>query len=193
MINVFSVKNNEILIVAPGKANENRIKNDLVWDINGVLTERFSLYKLLITKHPYHYNSIFCTPTTRFSKKYIIFQELDEDFVKRKKINPSEIDQYRRIMDPQKRMNDDVFIEACCLENVDIEYVAIDNINGCLNADVRCRSMAARKKWIVSFSPVYISLFGAKEMRIIINDSDLFERIMCVVMRHCVAQAYNRR
>ena len=50
MLNTYLFKDNEILIDAPGNANKNRIKNDLIWDINNLLTAQFNLYMFFVCK-----------------------------------------------------------------------------------------------------------------------------------------------
>ena len=86
-------------------------------------------------------------------------------------------------------MNDDVFRETCCVENVDIEYVATENIDWLLSIDITGKSMTSLNRWIISLFPVYISLFGSKEMRIVINQSSLLEPIKGIVEKHCVKKA----
>ena len=75
MLNTYLFKGNEILIDAPGNANKNRIKNDLIWDINNLLTDRFHLYMFFVCKKPS--DSVFCIPVSGFREKYIVFQKLD--------------------------------------------------------------------------------------------------------------------
>ena len=89
-------------------------------------------------------------------------------------------------MDPLRQMDDDVFREMCCMENVDIEYVGAENFNQLLNIDIKSRSIMSIKRWIISLFPVYISLFSSKEMRIVINQSGLLEPIKEIVVKYCV-------
>ena len=184
MLNTYLFKGNEILIDAPGNANENRIKNDLIWDINNLLTTQFNLYMFFVCKKPS--DSVFCIPVSGFPKKYVAFQKLDYMFIQRTVLSDNEINCYREIMDPLRKMNDDVFRETCCVENVDIEYVATENIDWLLSIDITGKSMTSLNRWIVSLFPIYISLFGSKEMRIVINQSSLLEPIKGIVVRHCV-------
>lgn len=187
MLNTYLFKGNEILIDAPGNANKNRIKNDLIWDINNLLTTQFNLYMFFVCKKPS--NSVFCIPVSVFPKKYVAFQQLDDMFIQRTVLSDDEINCYREIMDPQRKMNDDVFRETCCVENVDIEYVATENIDWLLSIDITGKSMTSLNRWIISLFPVYISLFGSKEMRIVINQSSLLEPIKGIVEKHCVKKA----
>lgn len=184
MLNTYLFKGNEILINAPGNANKNRIKNDLIWDINNLLTTQFDLYMFFMCKKPS--DSVFCRLVPGFHEKYVAFQKLDDMFVQRTVLSNDEIDSYREIMDPLKKMDDDVFRETCYIENVDIEYVAIENFDRLLNIDMTCKPMTSLNRWIISLFPVYISLFGSKEMRIVINQSDLQESIKGIVVKHCV-------
>ena len=168
MLNTYLFKGNEILINAPGNANKNRIKNDLIWDINNLLTTQFDLYMFFMCKKPS--DSVFCRLVPGFHEKYVAFQKLDDMFVQRTVLSN----------------DDDVFRETCYIENVDIEYVAIENFDRLLNIDMTCKPMTSLNRWIISLFPVYISLFGSKEMRIVINQSDLQESIKGIVVKHCV-------
>ena len=111
MINVFQVKNNEILIESPGKSSVNKIKNDLIWDINQLLLSLgYSLYVFSINRMPI--NSLICFPFTKKPQKYLVINQLDESFINRSKINKNELNNYRRIMDPFYKMSDDVLLMA---------------------------------------------------------------------------------
>lgn len=184
MLNTYLFKGNEILIAAPGESNKNRIKNDLIWDINNFLTIQFNLYMFFVCKKPS--DLAVCIPISDFSKKYIAFQQLDDMFIQRTVLSDDEINCYREIMDPLRKMNDDVFRETCCVENVDIEYVATENIDWLLSINITGKSMTSLNRRIVSLFPIYISLFGSKEMRIVINQSSLIEPIKEIVVKHCV-------
>ena len=187
MLNTYLFKGNEILIDAPGNANKNRIKNDLIWDVNHFLTAKFTLYTFFVCKQPS--NSFFCIPVSTFPKKYLTFQHLDDMFIKRTVLNDDEINYYRAIIDPLRKMNDDVFRETCCVENVDIEYVAAENIDWLLRINIAGKSITSLNRCIISSFPIYISLFGSKEMRIVINQSSLLEPIKEVVKKHCVKKS----
>lgn len=188
MLNRYSFKDNEILICAPGSSDTNRIKNDLIWDVNSLLADRFKLYTFFVSKKPS--DAPFCRRVSDFPPKYISFQKLDDMFVKRRTLSDGEINRYREIMDPSRKMSDDVFGEACCMENVDIEYVAAESFDRLLNANMTSKSKMPLHRWIASLFPVYVSLFGSKEMRIVINRSDLLEPIMAIVTKHCEENAY---
>ena len=184
MLNTYLFKGKEILIDAPGNADKNRIKNDLIWDINNLLTPQFDLYMFFVCKKPS--DSVFCRPVSNFPKKYVSFQKLDDMFVQRTIVSDDEINYYRELMDPLRKMDDVVFRETCCIENADIEYVAIESFNQLLNIDMTSKPIISLKRWIISLFPVYISLFGSKEMRIVINQGGLLEPIKEIVVKHCV-------
>ncbi len=184
MLNTYFFKDNEILIDAPGSANKNRIKNDLIWDINNLLTTQFNLYTFFVCKKPS--DSVFCRLVSSFPKKYLAFQKLDDMFIRQTVLSNDEINCYREIIDPLRKMDDDVFRETCCMENADIEYVAAENFNQLLNIDMASKHITSLSRRIISLFPVYISLFGSKEMRIVINQSDLLESIKRIVVKHCV-------
>ena len=186
MQNFYSFKDNEIFINAPGKTNKNRIKNYLIWDINGFLATEFDLYMFFICKKPS--DSLLCMSTSGVNKKYLVFQKLDDMFLHPKTLSDEELIIYRKTIDPLRRMNDDVFREACSLENADIEYVAVNRADQLLNIDLTCKSITSLKRRIVSVFPVYISLFGAKEIRIVINHNDLLAPIKSIVEKHCMAR-----
>lgn len=183
MLNVYVFRDNELLIDAPGNPNSNIIKSELIWDINNTLAEKFELYMVFVCKKTI--DSGFCRPISFFPKKYLAFQKLDNMFIQRTILSKDEIHCYREMMDPLRKMDDDVFEEACLLENVDMEYVALENINQLSSIDVAGKSKKKLNRWIVSSFPVYISLFGSKEMRIVINQNDLIEPIKEIIEKHC--------
>lgn len=183
MLNTYLIKGNEIFIEARGNANINRIKNDLIWDINNLLNAQYDLYTFYACRSQTDLEYYF--PISGYSRKYVAFKKLDNMFIHRTVLSSEEIKYYRRIMDPSMKMNDDVFRESCCIENVDMEYVAIKDINQLLCVDRHFRTTASFTRWIISSAPVYISLFGAKEMRIVINYSSLLEQIKALVLKHC--------
>ncbi len=183
MKNTYSFHSNSIVIQAPGSANENRIKNALIWDINGFLKSKFDLYTFFVCKKPVE--AAICRPYLGFPKKYIVFQKLDDMFIKYQEVDDAEIRYYRELMDPLRKMSDDVFAEACCLENVDIEYVAVENIQHLFGIKAQHR-LTTLDSWISSMFPVYISLFGAKEVRMFINNHELIKPILDIVMKYCV-------
>lgn len=184
MLNTYSCKGNEILIDAPGSSNKNKIKNDLIWDINSLLNTQFYLYTFFTCKNPP--DSVIYKLVSDFPKKYIAFQKLDDMFIHRNILSDEEINYYRGMMDPSRKMDDDVFRELCCMENVDMEYVATQNCNPLLSIDLAKKPRTSLNRWIISLFPVYISLFGAKEVRIVINQSDLLEPVKRIVVKHCV-------
>ncbi len=184
MLNIYSFNDGEILVDAPGDSNINRIKNDLVWDINDFLMSQFDLYMFFVCNQPS--NSAVCIPVSQFPRKYVLFQKLDNMFFQRTVLSDDEISYYREIMDPFKKMNDDVFRETCCIENVDVEYVAVEDINHLSHLNTMHRSIVPLSRKIALMFPIYISLFGSKEMRILINRSDLLKPIKDIVAKHCV-------
>lgn len=183
MLNTYLIKGNEILINAPGNAKKNRIKNELVWDINSFLATQFELYALFMCKAPPEFT--ICRLVSNFPKKYVAFQKLDEMFIKRKVLSDDELSFYREIMDSSRKINDEVFKEMCCVENVDIEYVATESVDQLLNINMQCNHTTLTRR-ISSLFPVYVSLFGAKEMKILINRSSLLRPIQRIVVAHCV-------
>ena len=52
MLNTYLFKGKEILVEAPGNPNNNRIKNDLIWDINNYLFAQFNLYIFFVCNNP---------------------------------------------------------------------------------------------------------------------------------------------
>ena len=186
MLNTYLFKNNEIFIDAPGNADRNRIKNDLLWDINNFLNIQFDLYTFEVSMKPS--NSLFCIPVSSFVKKYVEFHKLEDMFIQRTALSNDDVNHYRELMDPARKMSDDVFMEACCVENVDMEYVATSNLEHLSGVDIpeKCRSKKFLNSWLISLFPVYISLFASKEMQIVINQSDLLEPIKDIVLKHCM-------
>lgn len=184
MRNTYLIKGNEIVIEAPGNSNTNRIKNDLLWDINKFLDARYDLYTFYTCAH--HEDSDYCLPITGFFDKYVAFRKLDNVFIQRTELSLDELKYYRAIMDPSGKMSDDVFKESCCVENVDMEYIATTDINYLLLCNRGIKTKAATKRWIISSVPIYISLFGAKEIKIIVNQNDIRDQIIKIVLSHCV-------
>ena len=184
MLNTYLFKGKEILIEAPGNSNKNKIKNDLIWEINNFLIPRFDLYMFVVCNKPQ--NSNFCMPVSRFPQKYVVFHKLDDMFIHRRELSDDEINYYRGIVDPLRKMDDDVFREACTMENVDIDYVATDNLNQLLNSDITCKSVKSFNRLVTSIFPVYVSMFSSKEMRIEINQGDLTESIKAIVKKYCI-------
>lgn len=187
MQNTYLRKGNEIWIEAPGDGSKNRIKNDLVWDINKLLAIQFHLYRFFLCKKPPA--SALCIPVSGFPPKYIAFQPLDDMFLHPRVLQDDEMNRYREIMDPSRKIKDDVFREMCCLENVDAEYVTAGSLDCLSNTEKTCKSMASFRRHILSSFPVYISLFGAREMQIVVNQSGLLEPILGIVAKHCVEKA----
>ena len=101
-------------------------------------------------------------------------------------MSDKEVEQYRKIMDPLGKMADDVFEDACCMENVDLEYIAVSDTDQLLNADLTCRSVKAFERKVRSAFLVYVSIFGAKEMRLTIRQDGLLEPIQSIVKRYCI-------
>ena len=101
-------------------------------------------------------------------------------------MSDKEVEQYRKIMDPLGKMADDVFEDACCMENVDLEYIAVSDTDQLLNADLTCRSVKAFERKVRSAFPVYVSILGAKEMLLTIRQDGLLEPIQSIVKRYCI-------
>lgn len=184
MENIYSLINNEIFINAPGSPNKNRIRNDLIWDLNSFLNAHFELFSFFVTKNPTNfdfYKSFLTRP-----KKYVVFQKLDKMFIEKNYLSDTEAEYYRNMLDPLRRMDDEVFRESCSLENVDIEYIAVKNVNQLKGINLESKYASNFNCLIRASFPVYVSLFGAKEVRIVINQSNLFEQIERIVERYCV-------
>lgn len=126
MFNIYSIKGNEIFINAPGNANQNKLKNDLIWDINNFLTAQFDLYMLFDCKKPY--DADFYIPVSGFMKKYLALKKLDDMFIQRTVLSDDEVNYYRKTADPLRKINDDVFRELFTVENIDMDYIAVENI-----------------------------------------------------------------
>lgn len=185
MQNTCSLNGKEILIHAPGNSKVNKIKNDLLWDINSFLTTQFELFSYFVCRTPTE--SAICRLVSSFPKKYVAFQKLDDMFIKPKVLNDDEVKFYREIIDPSRKMNDEVFKEMCCVENVDMEYVAVEGVDQLLNFSVQGNHAAWIRRIRSSF-PAYVSIFGAKEMRIVVNRDSLFKPIQRIVLAHCVIE-----
>ena len=109
-------------------------------------------------------------------------------FIQRRTLGGDEIEYYRKILDPMEKMNDDVFSESCCVENTDLEYVAVKDIDMVLASNLKVKSATAFRSWLKSSVPVCVSVFGSKEMTIIINQKSLQQHIFEIVLMHCEAK-----
>lgn len=107
-------------------------------------------------------------------------------FLRRRGLDEDEMKYYQEMYDPSRNMNDDVFRELCCIENVDLEYVAMDKNDRLKDNEMNGKSLDCPMRQFISMFPAYISLFGSMEMRIVINQDELRERIMGAVLRYCV-------
>ena len=137
------------------------------------LSARFDLYKFHVQRKLPEgalYKRISSVPV-----RYAVFQELDDMFVHPTHLSDEEVEQYRKTMELLGKMADDVFADACRMENVDLEYIAASDTDQLLNADLTCRSVKA-----------FVSLFGAKEMRLTIHQDGLLEPIHSIVKRYCI-------
>ncbi len=110
MLNTYSIHGNEIWIDAPGNSNTNRLRNDLIWAINGYLSTQFDLFAFHVQRKLPEgalYKRISSVPV-----RYAVFQELDDMFVHPSHLSDEEVEQYRKIIDPLGKMADDVFISG---------------------------------------------------------------------------------
>lgn len=180
MINFYCVKDNVILITAQGSSRRNKIKNDLIWDINSFLADRFEMYAISECHSPP--TSAYYIPISKNSKKYLTLQKLDDMFFSCKMLSDEEIEYYRSIMDPYRKIDDEIFKEMCCFENIDIEYIASEFDS--FDKDFLPTTLSIRQAR--SLFPVYVSLFGAKEVKIVVNRSDLLNPIKEIIEKYCV-------
>ena len=182
--NKFVTNGNEIYVYAPGNANSNKLKNELIWDINNALSEDLHLF--WVSKRNHHGKSLKSILESCYSPKInVVFSELDQSLLKPKAMNKEDILNYKKLVDPKGRIEDDVFFELCCLENVDIEYIATQSPLSAQQKSISFRSVSSYNKWLISSFPVYVSLFGATEMRIIINDPKYSDLVITLVEKHC--------
>ncbi len=183
MLNTYLFSGNKILVNAPGNSSKNRIKNALLWDINTYLSAKLDLYMFFVSK-----NSpapLLCVPLPSPSKKVLAFQPLDDMYIVPQALPKTEIAHYRSIMDPKRKIDDDVFREMCHTETADIEYIAAESTQQLLSIDVP-RSRRALRRQIAASFPVYVSIFGSKELEIVVNCDSLIGPIQAIVRKHCV-------
>lgn len=185
MINKALVKGNEIVIMAPGNSNSNKIKNDLIWDINIFLSANYRLYSFSLSRTKI--DSYICQSIIKIPSRYISINALDEILKKRYEVNDDDLKKYRKIIDPQQKISNDVFKELCCMENLDSEYFAIDGDIYDFVREIKGASVKQVRKNIETKSAIYVSLFGFKEMRIKVNNTNLMDSIIKIVNEHCDA------
>ncbi len=187
MHNIYRIRENNISIWAPGSSDKNRIKNDMVWDINQFLNSRYHLYSFYETRKVLGYSYVI--PITGFFRSYMIFQKLDDEFIERRTIHDEDIAFYRETLDPKRKMADEVFKESLCMENVDMEYVAVKDISEltqhCKESFKSPKSCRQRLKFS---APVYVSMFGAKEMEIYVNDMGVFAPLTAIITKYCAIE-----
>lgn len=183
IVNTCLFNGNEILIEAPGDSNSNIIKSNLIWDINSFLSNQFDLYVYYLCRTVPTRNSY--RLLSKFPKKYIAFHKLDNIFIQPQTISDKELNYYRKIADPLRKIDDDVFKEALLVENADIEYVAVERLEQLMSLELSGKRKKINQQ-IISFVPVYISLFGAKEIHMVINREDLLKSVQDICVRHCI-------
>lgn len=184
MINTYTLVNkDEIFIEAPGSSSKNRIKNNLVWDVNSFLNAKYELYSFEICRKKLKSENCLIVP---FAKdRCVVFQRLDSMFINPTILSDDELQYYRRMMDPHGKMDDAVFKEACCLENVDMQYVAIKNIECYIQNGLSFESNSNLSQWIQSSCAVYASMFGAREIRMIVNHDAIKAQLLAIIANHC--------
>ncbi len=179
MINSVRIKDNEILVVAEGSTNRNRIKNIIIWKLNSMLSLKYNLFQFFISKRS---NDDYSFPfSIGLHQRFIVFKELDKLFIEKQTVSETDILQYKQAIDPKNKISDDVFYEMCCLENVDIEYVAIKSLKEFSNISLKFKNKKFFQEWIESEFPVYVSLFSSREVKIVVNDDTIFNDIVLLV------------
>ena len=185
MNNVYSIKGSTFEIVASGSPNRNRLKNDLIWELNSFLATKYDLYSFIVKRHVQ--TTDVCDYSLICGKLIAEFTCLDKCFFSQViSLSESEFDYYRHILDPKKKTDNDVFRESLLLENTDLEYIAVSNLRDRLLTEEQFKSKTLFHQWIVSVSSVYVSLFSAKEMTIKINEKTLVEPIKKIIKKYCV-------
>jgi len=198
MVNFYRENENGFYIEAPGSINQNRIKNDLIWDINRCLNQRYCLYEFFPRKDYFNSFSKLCRSTSVYEPKWkcifkpkwkCILEPLDDMFIDPREMSKEEVESFRQILDPKRKIQSDVFYESLCMENVDLDYIAIKKCDVDAYIEPEFKSKVSLYRWMESSAPISVSLFSAKEVQIFINEMDLFEAVKEIVFKHC--QSWN--
>jgi len=186
MINFYRLKENKFYIEAPGRTSQNRIKNDLVWDINRYLNQEYCLYEFFPFKEPPNsFNRISCLNFIFDAKWKCGLEPLNDMFIYPRELSKKEVENFRQVLDPKRRMQNDVFYESLCMENVDLDYIAIKKNSMNDYAKPLFKTKNSLYLWVESFAPIRVSLFGAKEVQICINEMELYDPIKEIILKHC--------
>lgn len=184
MVNRFSITRNRVNIYAPGSSCSNRIKNDLLWDINKQLEEKYHLFSLHITKHVMQGDDVIaCISAKGLVPRYLVLKKLDRMFTEKVSIEDSEAMMLHADIDP--KMDYEVFKESCCVENVDLEYIAISEDTFISDLKMNQGSISKMKSFIKANVPAYISYFGNKEITMLFNDVQMQSAILSIVGKYC--------
>ncbi len=165
-----------------------RIKNDLLWDINTYLNKRFELYDFSESIRPQWVNSyVKAIPMNDFGDKKLYIFNLDKIFINRVVIDEDEIRQQHDIIDP--KMDYEYFKEWYAVETVDIEYFAVKSLQEFELGFQKYNKGASRKKIIQTIkliADVYVSMYDSCNMELHFNDNNVKDDILSIVMAHCI-------
>lgn len=184
MDNRYSINKDCIKIFAPGSSRTSRIKNDLLWEINQKLGRTFQLLSLHTTKSKVEgENVVACISVKSIIPKYLVLKKLDRMFIDTDSIDEAEARKLHAEIDPQ--MDYDVFKETCCVENVDMEYIAVNEDVFLRDLMAKSDSISSIKRYIKSTAPIYVSFFSNKEMTLLFNDLEMQKHVLPIVEKHC--------
>lgn len=187
MDNRYSINKDCIKIFAPGSSRANRIKNDLLWEINQELGKTFQLLSLHTTKSKVEGEDVVaCIAVKSITPKYLVLKKLDRMFIDADSIDEAEARKLHAEIDP--KMDYDVFKETCCVENVDMEYIAVNEDVFLRDLMAKSDSISSIKRYIKSTAPIYVSFFSNKEMTLLFNDLAMQKHVLPIVEKHCFKQ-----
>lgn len=184
MDNRYSINKDCIKIFAPGSSRTNRIKNDLLWEINQKLGRTLQLLSLHTTKSKAEGEDVVaCIAVNSITPKYLVLKKLDRMFIDADLIDEAEARKLHAEIDP--KMDYDVFKETCCVENVDLEYIAVNAEDFLSDLLTKSENISSIKRYIKSTAPIYVSFFSNKEMTLLFNDLEMQKHVLPIVEKHC--------
>ena len=184
MDNRYSINKNCIKIFAPGSSRTNRVKNDLLWEINQELVKTFQLLSLHTTKSKVEGEDVVaCISVKSIPSKYLVLKKLNRMFIDTDSIEDAEARKLHAEIDP--KMDYDVFKETCCVENVDLEYIAVNAEDFLSDLLTKSESISSIKRYIKSTAPIYVSFFSNKEMTLLFNDLAMQKHVLPIAEKHC--------
>ena len=190
MINYYYIDSNSLTIsteTSNNKRNRNRIKNNLLWEINSYLSKRFELYDFSVDRRPRIFNRyIESIPIKSFRKNMLNLYKLDETLVTPVVVDDIEIREQHKIIDPE--LDYECFKKWYTVETIDIEYFATEDLKNFKKTFIKDLKGTSRKdiiKTLKEIADVYISMHDSSGMELFFNERKAIEDVLSIVKAHC--------